>query len=98
MSVFVTGGTERSQRQLFLDTLICNVDPGSKLLMADMIPTGLNLESSRHVTVSGSSRHVGYVMHGQLEVKVAHKSDAFDANSDAVSLTQERKALQRKGL
>ena len=88
------GGTQRSQRQLFLDTLICNVDPSSKLLMADMIPTGLSLQSNRHVTVAGSSRHMGYIVHGQHEVKVAHKCDAFDAASDTVPLTQERKAPQ----
>ena len=78
-----------------MDTLICNVDPGIKLLMADMVPSAISVSSNRHVNISGASRHLGYIVHGQHEVKVAHKCDAFDATSDAVPLTQERKTSSR---
>ncbi|KAL0038505.1 hypothetical protein WJX77_008798 [Trebouxia sp. C0004] len=81
---------KRSHRELFLDTLICNVEPNAMLLLADIIPTGLSFQSSHHPHILGGSRHVGYVMHGQHEVKVAHKCDAFDSTSVAVLLTQER--------
>ena len=84
-------GRTRTQRELFLETLICNVDPNAKLLMADMVPTGLAFHSSHHGPNVGSSRHLGYVVHGQHEVKVAHKSDALDAELDIAPLTQERK-------
>ncbi|KAL0052967.1 hypothetical protein WJX82_010519 [Trebouxia sp. C0006] len=81
---------KRSHRELFLDTLICNVEPNARLLLADIVPTGLSFPSSHHPHISGGSRHVGYVVHGQHEVKVAHKCDAFDSSSDAIPLTQER--------
>lgn len=88
-----TAGIKRSHRELFLDTLICNVEPNAKLLLADIIPTGVSFQSSHHPHISGGSRHVGYVVHGQHEVKVAHKCDAFDSTSDAIPLTQESKGL-----
>ncbi len=62
--------------------------------MADMVPSGLAFQSNQHSHHMGSSRHIGYVVHGQHEVKVAHKCDAFDNASDGVPLTQERKGTQ----
>ncbi len=88
-----TAGIKMSHRELFLDTLICNVEPNARLLLADIVPTGLSFPSSHHPHISGGSRHVGYVVHGQHEVKVAHKCDAFDSSSDAIPLTQESKGL-----
>ena len=46
----------------------------------------------------GGVRHLGYVVNGQHEVKVAHKSDAFDDTTDAVPLTQERESLSKAAL
>ena len=83
-------GFSKSQRELFLDTLICNVEPNSTVLMAGIVPTGLAFQSNHHTHSFGSSRHVGYAVHGQHEVKVAHKCDAFDGASDCLPLTQER--------
>lgn len=61
--------------------------------MADVIPMTLNLQCNRHLHLGGGSRHLGHIMHGRHEVKVAHKCDAFDAASDAAPLTQESKTL-----
>ena len=61
--------------------------------MTDMVPTGLGFHSSHLPNSFGSSRHVGYIVHGQHEVKIAHKCDAFDS-ADAATLTQERECLQ----
>ena len=61
--------------------------------MTDMVPTGLGFHSSHLPNSFGSSRHVGYIVHGQHEVKIAHKCDAFDS-ADAATLTPERECLQ----
>ncbi|KAL3161988.1 hypothetical protein ABBQ38_009063 [Trebouxia sp. C0009 RCD-2024] len=89
---FATGpGCNKSQRELFLETLICNVDQNSRLLMTDVVPAGLAFHSSHLLPHSfGSSRHVGYIVHGQHEVKVTHKCDAADGFTEAAPLTQER--------
>ena len=60
--------------------------------MTDIAPNGLALHSNHPMNSFGSSRHVGYIVHGQNEVKVAHKCDAFDS-ADAAPLTQERECL-----
>lgn len=85
----LVAGINKSQRELFLETLICNVDPHSRLLMSDMVPTGLAFHSNHPPNGFGSSRHIGYIVHGQHEVKVSHKCDAVDS-ADAAPLTQER--------
>lgn len=72
-------------------TLICNIDSPVKVLMADVIPNSLVFKSGKPAATSGVSSHVGYVMHGQHEVKVSHKADALDAEADAPPLTQESK-------
>ena len=61
--------------------------------MADMAPTGPLFHCNQHSHSLGSSRHIGYMAHGQHEVKVAHKYDAYDNAQDAVPLTQESKGL-----
>lgn len=89
-----TAGSNKSQRELFLETLICNVDQNSRLLMTDVVPAGLGFHSSHLLPHNySSSRHVGYIVHGQHEVKVTHKCDAGDGHADALPLTQEREPL-----
>lgn len=62
--------------------------------MTDVVPAGLAFHSSHLLPHSfGSSRHVGYIVHGQHEVKVTHKCDAADGFTEAAPLTQEREPL-----
>ena len=97
MSALVPG-VKRSQRELFMETLICNVDRDTKLLMADVIPNSLAFKPGKPAAGYGTSSHVGYVVHGQQDVKVTHKADALDAEAEAPPLTQERRCPSRTSL
>lgn len=75
-----------------METLICNVDPKARLLMADLISNAsMVFKSGKPPAGLAASSHVGYVGHGQHEVKVSRKADALDVET-APPLTQISKA------
>lgn len=74
-----------------METLICNVDPNAQLLMANVVPSSLVFNSAKAGVGCVAANHVGYIVHGQHDVRVSHKTDAFDAASEAPPLTQDSK-------